>query len=414
MEDDILQNFLDDTREHLADIETDLLDIEAAGADFDSEMVNKVFRTAHSIKGSAGFLGLTKISELSHKIENILDMIRSRKLVPTPDVVNVVLGGFDKLKEMVDNIGESENADISKHVEMLVALTSDGSQKQEVAVVSGDTGFTLADGSPVFSPSAEALAEAARGGNFIYIVKYDLMTDVQAKGQTPMEFIEFLRSSGTLLDICIDTGSVGGLSDPEPAGLNMFVLYSTILEPDMVNMVLKAGAGSVQDITPAESPEASGGAAQVSGPPGLKPGADKDLDEMSRQFDAAVGGGEAGGDDFADDILVESVAGFELIKEGTKVILRLDGNLTIDRAGAVKEALQRSLEVGGEELEIDISELESADLCLLQLIMAVARTGHGINGLKTHVASAPEAFSSRLDQAGLTELGQAQGLVPAS
>ena len=66
MDDSILQMFLEDTREHLTDIETDLLDIEEAGAEFDLELVNKVFRTAHSIKGSAAFLSLINIRDLAH------------------------------------------------------------------------------------------------------------------------------------------------------------------------------------------------------------------------------------------------------------------------------------------------------------------------------------------------------------
>jgi len=88
MDDETLQMYVEEAGEHLEDIESDLLAIEQDGVDLDEELVNKVFRAAHSIKGGAGFLGLTAIKELSHKIENILDMVRNRQMVPTPDIVN--------------------------------------------------------------------------------------------------------------------------------------------------------------------------------------------------------------------------------------------------------------------------------------------------------------------------------------
>ncbi|MCG8701375.1 MAG: Hpt domain-containing protein, partial [Bacteroidales bacterium] len=72
LDDEILQSFVEESREHLADIENDLLTIEEGGADIDEDLVNKVFRAAHSIKGGAGFMGLETIKDLAHKTENVL------------------------------------------------------------------------------------------------------------------------------------------------------------------------------------------------------------------------------------------------------------------------------------------------------------------------------------------------------
>ena len=63
--DDLLIGFVEDSKEHLGDIEESLLDIERTKDDFDEELVNSVFRAAHSIKGGAGMLGLEGIKELS-------------------------------------------------------------------------------------------------------------------------------------------------------------------------------------------------------------------------------------------------------------------------------------------------------------------------------------------------------------
>ncbi len=89
MDDDLLKEFVNESREHLATIENDLLAVEEGGADIDKELVNKVFRAAHSIKGGSGFFGLNKVKELAHKAETVLDMLRSKKMAPNAEVTNV-------------------------------------------------------------------------------------------------------------------------------------------------------------------------------------------------------------------------------------------------------------------------------------------------------------------------------------
>ena len=121
-DDEILQGFIEESLEHLADIETDLLAIEEAGENIDEDLVNKVFRAAHSIKGGAGFMGLTGIQDLSHSMENVLGLIRSNKLIPNPEIINILLLGSDQLKSMIEDIQNSNDVDISSHVEPLNAI----------------------------------------------------------------------------------------------------------------------------------------------------------------------------------------------------------------------------------------------------------------------------------------------------
>ncbi len=151
-DDEILQGFIEESLEHLADIETDLLAIEKAGANIDENLVNKVFRAAHSIKGGAGFMGLTVIQELSHAMENILGMIRSRKLVPNPEIVNILLQGSDKLESMINNILSSNDEDITEHLVPLNAI-ADGNTCQAAAPK------PIAD--PVVDAAPEALINKA-------------------------------------------------------------------------------------------------------------------------------------------------------------------------------------------------------------------------------------------------------------
>ncbi|PIE57635.1 MAG: hybrid sensor histidine kinase/response regulator [Desulfobulbus propionicus] len=125
-DDEILQGFIEESLEHLADIENDLLAIEEGGADIDVELVNKVFRAAHSIKGGAGFMGLTVIQDLAHSTENVLGLIRSEKLVPTPNIVNALLLASDQLQQLIEDVSNSNQADISANVQALNQIYENG------------------------------------------------------------------------------------------------------------------------------------------------------------------------------------------------------------------------------------------------------------------------------------------------
>ena len=137
-DDEILQGFIEESLEHLADIEHDLLAVEEGGENIDEDLVNKVFRAAHSIKGGAGFMGLTAIQELSHAAENVLGMIRSKKLIPTPEIINVLLIASDQLQSMIEDVHNSNDVDISANIIPLNAI-ADGTFSQPSAAGAKDT-----------------------------------------------------------------------------------------------------------------------------------------------------------------------------------------------------------------------------------------------------------------------------------
>ncbi len=231
--DEILQSYVEESQEHLADIENDLLIIEKAGADIDEELVNKVFRAAHSIKGGAGFLGQNNIKELSHKIENVLDMIRNREMVPDPDIVNILLLAFDKLRELINNIEESDEIDISEPIVSLAGLTTASLPDDEKKTISEMVDISLPDGKVVFTLPEFDFYQGTKGKKYLYLIEYDLIHDVHKKDKTPIDVMDVLRESGMILESKIDIASVGTLEDDPPSNrLPFFVLFATIVEPD--------------------------------------------------------------------------------------------------------------------------------------------------------------------------------------
>ena len=240
LDDELVHDYLAECREHLATIETDLLTIEQGSAEIDENLVNRVFRAAHSIKGGAGFFDLTKIRELAHKTENALDLIRSRQMVPTPEVVSILLMAFDKLRELIGDYRRSNQAEIGDFVSALTALASASLPADQRDSLDAKIEIQLPNADKHIPISAFDLTQARKGGKCIYLIDFDLIHDVQRLGKTPWEVFKDLMRAGTILETVFDLESAGTLDDEPSNRLMLEVLYATVLEPDLIGQVVDA------------------------------------------------------------------------------------------------------------------------------------------------------------------------------
>ena len=233
-DDEIVFEYLAECREHLATIEVDLLAIEQGGAAIDEQLVNRVFRAAHSIKGGAAFFDLNHIRELAHKTENVLDMIRSRQMAPTPEVVSVLLLAFDKLRNLIHDHTASNDTDISEFVEALVRLTVEHLPTLEKQSLTDQVPVSAPRSGRLIPVSAFDLKQAREGGMCLYLIGCDLIHDVQRRGRTPYEVIRSLARDGRILDVAFDLDSAGTLADEPSNSLLIEVLYATGAEPGQI------------------------------------------------------------------------------------------------------------------------------------------------------------------------------------
>lgn len=229
----LVQCFVEDCREHLDSIEASLMDIEAAGEHQDPELVNSVFRLAHSIKGGAGMLGLDNIKTLAHKLENVLHMVRSRELVATHEVVDVLLKGFDRLTHLVDNIEQSEAISIDEQVGLLLGLT-----RESDAVAAQAAQSLRLDAVHNMDVDLQSLEQARAGGNDLYLIELDLIHDIHGNGRMPFDLLKTLTSTGRIVDCKLDFEAVGDL-DAFGNSIPFYILYATILEPDFLPALVK-------------------------------------------------------------------------------------------------------------------------------------------------------------------------------
>ena len=117
--DRLLDIFQDETLERLDNIEDGLLKLEDCGPDCSPELVNSIFRDAHSIKAGSNLLKLARIEELSHKLENVLELIRSEGLVPTELITTASLEAVDKLRVLSEDLLNSDTKSIRLQKTML-------------------------------------------------------------------------------------------------------------------------------------------------------------------------------------------------------------------------------------------------------------------------------------------------------
>ncbi|MGA1823618.1 MAG: chemotaxis protein CheW [bacterium] len=227
IDDEILQMYIEESQEHLADIEPDLLTIEKNGANIDEELVNKVFRAAHSIKGGSSFLGLTTIQEVSHKAENILEMIRSREMVPSPEVVNILLLAFDKLRDLINNHQESNNYDISEIMVSLTGLAASNLPDKQKESISKEIEIKVEGVATTLHVLEFDLNHAKNAGNHIYLIEFDLLHDIQRLGETPISLFKKLEKKGIILQCIVDFKAVGTLDDEPINRLPLVMLIAT-------------------------------------------------------------------------------------------------------------------------------------------------------------------------------------------
>ena len=99
----LLQAFLVESQELLQGMDQDLAELEKTPDT--EELLNRIFRALHTIKGTAGFLGLHPIVQLGHRAEDVLNALRRREIQVSPRVMTALLGARDRLGEMLSDLG---------------------------------------------------------------------------------------------------------------------------------------------------------------------------------------------------------------------------------------------------------------------------------------------------------------------
>ncbi|HEX3757397.1 MAG TPA: chemotaxis protein CheA [Kofleriaceae bacterium] len=124
---DVVREFLGESRENLDQIDLDLVALENSPED--GSIVARIFRAIHTVKGTCGFLGFTRLEAVSHAGENVLSALRDEEIAPTPMMTTVLLAMVDVIRGLLTQIettGEEGQGDYSVLIEQLTMLYRGG------------------------------------------------------------------------------------------------------------------------------------------------------------------------------------------------------------------------------------------------------------------------------------------------
>jgi len=148
--DDLLQEFLTETNESLATLDSELVRFEREPED--ANILGNIFRLMHTIKGTCGFLGLPRLESVAHAGENILGKFRDRELKVTPAAVTLILRAIDRIRIILDAMQQTGAEPAGDDSALIVEID---------AMASGDVAADPLIDEGGFPVAAELLAEVA-------------------------------------------------------------------------------------------------------------------------------------------------------------------------------------------------------------------------------------------------------------
>jgi len=204
--DPLLEQFLSEARENLAFIDQNIGEI---GGD-DPELLNSVFRAAHTLKGGSGIVGFEAVKNITHHAEDLLDMLRSGKIEFADSMVEVLYDAFDEVVNLIEAAEESEGiveADEETVANIVASLSAEMGKELEGEAV-WSLPFMLADKENIINLPMGTLRdvtsakiafkngeidEAFCGATNLYAVSFDVDDSCMVYGNDPVYTLSLLE-----------------------------------------------------------------------------------------------------------------------------------------------------------------------------------------------------------------------------
>ncbi len=245
-ENDMINDLIQESREHLQEIEPILLKLEKDN-NLSTEEINQVFRAIHSIKGGFGFFGYQNITSLSHSMENILARIRDNNLIITEDLVDALFKGIDKLRIIFDDFGNSDSIPIESELKALSPFTNNSSTKSDSNKVrAADLKTEVLNYHKQLS--IKAIDEAISNGKAMYQIFLHSQKDLTSHQITPSDLFDTWEKYGKIIDFTLDLNSIDGLQGSSAVDMLYSVIFASVLEPDLIIIGLGVNAEQVRII----------------------------------------------------------------------------------------------------------------------------------------------------------------------
>src|ERR1035441_5155083 len=200
------QTFLQESADHIASMETSLLQLRSAPQDV--ELLNSIFRSAHSIKGGAGSFGFTNLAGFTHSLENLLERLRSLEMQASDEVIDALLPSVDVLRGFLEADGEAampaDGLEVNARIEALMAAEPGAAQEAPQIVPEQD--------SPQQPQSGEDEPEIK-----LYKVEFHPDHELFASGTNPIVLLRNLAALGKVSCCHLHAEELPALADLDPS-----------------------------------------------------------------------------------------------------------------------------------------------------------------------------------------------------
>ena len=198
MMDNFKRKFIEEATEHIQDIEQALLELEQNPTD--KPLIERVFRAMHSLKGSGAMFGFEKISEFTHNLETVYDLVRNEEMVITNELLNLTLASVDHLSALLKEDAELSEALMQQHERLM---------KQIDNIVVADNSRRLA---AVETKKVDTTTDADQK---TYYILFQPNEDIMSNGTNPLFLLDELHSLGECIAIPI-TKKIPTLDEFDP------------------------------------------------------------------------------------------------------------------------------------------------------------------------------------------------------
>ena len=208
--DENIQIFISEGEELLQEMEDSLLELEAS--DNDDEVLAKIFRAAHTIKGSAGLFGFDHIIHFTHIVENVLDDMRNCLIPTSSDLITVLMRSRDYIITLLDGLAddfEGDKAEEQELIQLLQAFKAGDSAPAEAEAVSTDNGDMDSD-------EPDSSAEHSLTDHYHSSVRYG--PDTFRQGFDPASIFLQLADLGQIKEAVFIDQNLPVLDEVDPEG----------------------------------------------------------------------------------------------------------------------------------------------------------------------------------------------------
>ena len=225
-----LPAFISEAKEQTDTLEQLLLQLEEAPQD--RELLDALFRCAHTVKGSAGIFGLDDVVTFTHHVETLLDRLREGHLLLDPELSTLLLQSNDEIRALVDAAeGGSHDSPERRQDRAVIVL--------RLKAASGSP----TDAQPDPDACAAPVAAPERAGPWRIAVAFGV--DTFRNGMDPLAILNYLRGLGSIQALTCDLGAIPALDGADPESCHLSFRFE--LQTDAARSEIEAAFSFVRE-----------------------------------------------------------------------------------------------------------------------------------------------------------------------